>query len=157
MQTSPASAALPRAPGDACLLCGSTRRTYLFVVGRSRMTRCDECQLVTRSDEGRPSVEAESYALDDDSERTIRAMLAPGGSRRQVLCVVDRGGADALLHQDPRLDVTVVSGEAALASLPHAAFDAAFINGAVEHVDPLALLRRVRVALRPGGDLVVVV
>ena len=63
MQTSPASAALPRAPGDACLLCGSTRRTYLFVVGRSRMTRCDECQLVTRSDEGRPSVEAESYAL----------------------------------------------------------------------------------------------
>jgi SAM-dependent methyltransferase len=157
MQTSPASVARARLAGDACVLCGGTRRTYLFVVGPSRMTRCDECQLITRSDEGRPGVEAESYALDDDSERAIRSMLAPAGSHRKVLCIVDRGGANARLRDDARLDVTVMTAEEALAALPHAAFDAAFVNGAVEHVDPLALLRRVRAALRPGGDLVVVV
>jgi SAM-dependent methyltransferase len=121
------------------------------------MTRCDECQLVTRSDEGRPSAEAESYALDDDSERAIRSMLTHGGGRRKVLCVIDRGGPGARLRDDAHLDVTVMTGEEALASSAHAAFDAAFVNGAVEHTDPLALLRRVRTALRPGGDLVVVV
>src|SRR5450631_328879 len=147
MQTSPASVARARLAGDACVLCGGTRRTYLFVVGPSRMTRCDECQLITRSDEGRPGVEAESYALDDDSERAIRSMLAPAGSHRKVLCIVDRGGENARLRPDARLDVTLMTGEEALASLPHAAFDAAFVNGAVEHVDPLALLRRVRAAL----------
>lgn len=157
MQTSPMAAARAQASGEACVLCGSARRTYLFVVGRSRMTRCDECQLISRTDEGRLSVEAESYALDDDSERAIRAMVAPAGTRRKVLCVVDRGGPNARLKDDPRLDVTLVTGDEALASLPHAAFDAAFVNGAVEHADPLALLRRVRAALRPGGDLVVVV
>ncbi|HEX3343290.1 MAG TPA: methyltransferase domain-containing protein, partial [Polyangiaceae bacterium] len=155
---SPASVARARLAGDACVLCGGTRRTYLFVVGPSRMTRCDECQLITRSDEsGRPGIEAESYALDDDSERAVRSMLAPAGSRRRVLCVVDGGGPNARLRDDPRLEVTVVTSQEALGALPAAAFDAAFVNGAVEHVDPLALLRRVRASLRPGGDLVVVV
>jgi hypothetical protein len=157
MQTSPAAVARTHASGDACVLCGSVRRTYLFVAGRSRMTRCDECQLVSRMDEGRLSVEAESYALDSDSEQAIRGMLAPGGTRTKLLCVIDRGGDLARLRDDPRLDVTVVTGEEALAALPHAAFDAAFVNGAVEHADPLALLRRVRGALRPGGELVVIV
>jgi SAM-dependent methyltransferase len=143
--------------GEACVLCGSTRRTYLFVVGRSRMTRCDECQLVARSDDGRLAAEAESYAIDDDSERAIHAALAPaGGGRRKVLCVVDRGGARARLREDPRLELTTVTGDEALGGLS-GAFDAAFVNGAVEHVDPVALLRRVRAALKPGGDLVVVV
>jgi SAM-dependent methyltransferase len=163
MQTFPAPATRTRATGETCVLCGGSRRTYLYVVGPSRMTRCDECQLVTRSDEEgrqRPSDEADSYALDDDSERTIRSMLAPGGTRRRVLCVVDRGGRDARLRDDAHLEVTVVTGEEALVLPPllgHAAFDAAFVNGAIEHADPLALLRRVRAALRPGGDLVVVV
>jgi hypothetical protein len=121
------------------------------------MTRCEECQLVSRTDEGRLSMEGESYALDDDSESAIRSMLAPTATRRKVLCVVDRGGPDARLRDDPQLDVTAMTGDEALASLPHAVFDAAFVNGAVEHTDPLALLRRVRSALRPGGDLVVVV
>ncbi|MGH7293788.1 MAG: hypothetical protein ACRELB_02590, partial [Polyangiaceae bacterium] len=75
MQTSPASTPRGHAASESCVLCGSPRRTYLFVVGRSRMTRCDECLLVSRSDEGRLSAEAESYALDADSERAIRAML----------------------------------------------------------------------------------
>jgi hypothetical protein len=124
------------------------------------MTRCEECQLVSRSDEGRLSAEAESYALDDDSERAIRSMLAgsePTSLRRRVLAVVDRGGPRARLQDDPRLDVTLMTGEEAIASGPQGLFDAAFVNGAVEHGDPLALLRRVRAALRPGGDLVVVV
>jgi hypothetical protein len=155
-QISPA-ATPGHANGDACVLCGSVRRTYLFVVGRSRMTRCDECQLVSRSDEGRLSVQSESYALDDDSERQIRAMLASGGARRKVLAIVDRGGPHATLRADPRLDVTVVTGNEALSALPLGAYDAGFVNGAVEHFEPLALLKRVRAALKPGGDLVVVV
>ena len=157
MQTAPSAATIAHAVGDACVLCGGTRRTYLFVVGRSRMTRCDQCQLVSRTDEGRLSVEAESYGLDDDSERAIRGMLAGGASRRKVLALVDRGGPHATLRADPRLEVTLMTGEAAQAALPLAAFDAAFINGAIEHADPVALLRRVRAALKPGGDLVVVV
>ncbi|HEY6459478.1 MAG TPA: hypothetical protein VIY73_04980, partial [Polyangiaceae bacterium] len=157
MQTSPASTPRGHVPGETCVLCGGSRRTYLFVVGRSRMTRCDECQLVSRTDEGRLAAEAESYALDEDSERAVRSMLAPGGARRKVLCIVDRGGADARLTDDGRLELTVMTSEEALAALPHGAFDAAFLNGAVEHTEPLALLLRVRAALRPGGDLVVVV
>jgi hypothetical protein len=129
------------------------------------MTRCDECQLVSRSDEGRLSVEAESYALDDDSDRAIRSMLGGGaggvgvtsGARRRVLAVVDRGGPRACLGDDAHLDVTVTTGDEMLASGPQGPFDAAFVNAAVEHVDPLALLRRVRAVVRPGGDLVVVV
>jgi hypothetical protein len=134
-------AATPGHPnGDVCVLCGSGRRTYLFVVGRSRMTRCDECQLVSRSDEGRLSVQSESYALDDDSERQIRAMLAAGGTRRKVLAIVDRGGPHTTLREDPRLDVTLVTGTEALSALPVGAYDAAFVNGAVEQSEPLALL-----------------
>src|ERR1700722_19674578 len=139
MQTAPSAATNAHAAGDACVLCGGTRRTYLFVVGRSRMTRCDQCQLVSRSDEGRLSVEAESYGLDDDSERAIRGMLADGASRRELLAIVDRGGPPATLRADPRLDVTLMTGEAALAALPVAGFDAAFINGAVAPSDPVAL------------------
>jgi hypothetical protein len=157
MQTSSPVSSPASAPADACVLCGGTRRTYLFVVGRSRMTRCEQCQLVSRTDEGRLSVEAESYGLDDDSERAIRGMLAGGAARRKVLAIVDKGGAHATLRADPRLDVTVMSGEAAQAALPLGAFDAAFVNGAIEHADPVALLRRVRNALKPGADLVVVV
>ncbi|HEY1696474.1 MAG TPA: glycosyltransferase [Polyangiaceae bacterium] len=157
MQTSPASTPRGHVPGETCVLCGGTRRTYLFVVGRSRMTRCDACQLVSRTDEGRLASEAESYALDEDSEAAVRAMLAPAGARRKVLCVVDRGGPHARLREDGRLDLTVMTSEEALAALPHGAFDAAFLNGALEHTEPLALLLRVRAALRPGGDLVVVV
>jgi hypothetical protein len=143
---------------EHCVLCGGTRRSYLFVVGRSRMTRCDDCQLVSRTDEGRLSVEAESYALDPDSERAIRAMRAPAGAgRRKILAVVDRGGSDVLLRDDARIDLTVVTGEQALAALPLGAYDGAFVNGAVEHANPRALHHRVRAALRPGGDLVVIV
>ncbi len=84
-------------------------------------------------------------------------MLAGDGGRRRVLCVVDRAGAEAQLRPDARLEVTVVTGSEVLQLQSHASFDAAFVNGAIEHADPLALLRRVRAALRPGGDLVVVV
>src|SRR5580704_15863124 len=111
MAPSSSAATLPHGqvlPVEACVLCGGTRRTYLFVVGRSRMTRCDECQLVFRTDEGRLAGGAESYAMDDDSERAVRGMLAGGGSRRKVLVIVDRGGPHATLRDDPRLDLTTM-------------------------------------------------
>ena len=142
---------------EPCALCGGTRFSYLFVLGRSRMTRCDACQLVVRSDEGRLSVTPESYALDADTERAVRAMLRRGNAPRRVLGVVDGTNPRARLGLDPRLDVTYVTGDAAERDLPVGAFDAAFVNGAIEHHDPVPLLTRVRAAVRPGGDLVVLV
>ena len=139
-----------------CVLCGSTRSMYLIVDARSRMTRCAHCQLVVRTDEGRLSVEADSFALDEDCDRSIRTMLAGARPRSRVVAVVDGDNPHARLSADPRLDVTVVSS-VALASLPRGAFDAAFINGALEFADPLATMRRVRDALKPGADVVAVV
>jgi SAM-dependent methyltransferase len=148
------------------------------------MTRCDACQLVMRSDgvapasehgqdlgHGRPAVTPESYALDADSERTVRGMLARNGTspaspergrdlaqgRRRVLAVVDGVDPHARLVADPRLEVTYVTSAELLAHAPAGPFDAAFVNGAIEHTGPLPLLQRVRGALRPGGDLVVLV
>src|ERR1035441_7908989 len=132
MAPSSSAATFPHAAGEACVLCGGTRRTYLFVVGRS-------------------------YAMDDDSERAVRGMLASGATRRKVLVIVDRGGPHATLRDDPRLDLTTMTADAALAALPLATFDGAFLNGALEHADPVALLQRGRAALTPGGDLVAVV
>jgi SAM-dependent methyltransferase len=151
-----------RVSADPCVLCGGTRRSYLFVVGRSRMTRCDACQLVVRSDEGRLAVRPESYALDEDTDRAVRAMLGGGKSaRRRVIAVVDGSNPDsnprAKLGADRGLDVTYVTADHALAQLPPGGFDAAFVNGAIEHADPLPLLQRIRHILRPGGDLVVLV
>src|ERR1017187_6049766 len=126
MAPSSSSATFPHAAGEAGVLCCGTRRTYLFVVGRSRMTRCDDCQLVFRTEppeERRLSAVAESYAMDDDSERAVRGMLALGATRRKVLVIVDRGGPHATLRDDPRLDLTTMTADAALAALPLATFD----------------------------------
>jgi hypothetical protein len=142
---------------EPCVLCGATRRSYLFVVGPSRMTRCDACQLVTRSDEGRLTVQPESYALDDDTEATVRAMLAQGSARRRILAVVDGANVQARLKADPRFEVTTITGHDALAGIAGGPFDAAFVNAAIEHADPVPLLTGIRSALRPGGDLVVLV
>jgi SAM-dependent methyltransferase len=143
-----------RAP-TPCVLCGSTRSEYLMVGARSRMVRCTECQLVLRTDDGRLTVEAESFALDDDSERAVHAMLTHGEKRR-VLEVVDGDNPRARLRSDDKLDMTVVRSDA-LDKLQQGAFDAAFVNGAIELVNPLAVMRAVHRALRPGGDVVVVV
>ncbi len=146
-----------RVASDPCVLCGGTRRSYLFVVGPSRMTRCDACQLVVRSDQGRLSVLPESYALDDDTDDAVRAMLARGDARRRVLAIVDGGNPSSRLRPDARLDVTYMTGHEALGQIAGGSFDAAFVNASLENADPLPLLTRVRAALRRGGDLVVLV
>ncbi len=141
----------------SCVLCGGTRRTYLVVGARARMTRCDECQLVLRTDQGRHTARAESFGLDDDSERTIRAMLlGKGTARRKVLAIVDGDNTHARLREDPRLDVTLTT-TAELDSTPVGAFDAAFVNGSIESFNPRGVMKRVRASLKPGGDLVIVV
>ena len=157
-----ANASSSRAPregagAEVCALCGSTRRTYLFVVGRSRMSRCDTCELVSRSDEGRFVVSSESYALDEDSDRTIRTLLSGQGGRRRLLELVDGSNTACRLREDPAFESTLVTSAAALGALPNGAFDVAFVNGAIENGDPLELMRRVRATLRPGGEVVVVV
>jgi hypothetical protein len=83
-------------------------------------------------------------------------MIARGNAKRRVLAVVDGQNPYARLRPDPRFEVTTTAHDLAdaLASAP---FDAAFINAAIEHADPLPLLARIRAALRPGGDLVVIV
>ncbi|HSQ67050.1 MAG TPA: glycosyltransferase family 2 protein [Polyangiaceae bacterium] len=110
-----------------------------------------------RTDEGRLSVEPASFELDDDSDHTVRAMLAAGATRRRkVLAVVDGGSTHARLRDDPRLDVTVVAADA-LSSVGRETFDAAFVNGSIESTNPLGVMRAVRNAVRPGADVVVVV
>jgi SAM-dependent methyltransferase len=121
------------------------------------MTRCDACQLVVRSDEGRLSVTPESYALDDDSDDAVRGMLARGNGRRRVLAVVDGTNPHARLKPDARLEVTYVNAVELEAQPLNQPFDAALVNASIEHADPLPLLRRIRAALRPDGDLVVLV
>jgi hypothetical protein len=141
--------------GGACTLCGQTRRMYLFVVGRSRVTRCEECLLVSRVDEEPRRDEPDSYVLDSDSEAKVRSWIAGDGGRRRVLQVVDGDDPRARLRPDPRLDVVTTSSQRVASALEPDAFDAVFVNAAVEHTAPLALMRRLRTAVRRGGDLVV--
>jgi hypothetical protein len=78
----------------------------------------------------------------------------------RVLQVVLGGGAGGLALDGNSGGATLTlpdDGETFDALEPRS-FDAAFVNGAVEQVrDPVALLRRVRKALRPGGALSVLV
>src|SRR5882672_7102859 len=77
--------------------------------------------------------------------------------RGRILQIVNQRGA--MDSADGRDFVTLELRDhaAVLESPDHATFDGAFVNGAVEHVaDPVALLRRVRAAVRPGGAIVVV-
>jgi hypothetical protein len=134
-----------------CALCGGRRRDYLFVVGSVRMMRCHECGLISRS--GGDASNAPSFLLDVDSAAAIKALLPPG----RILQIVNQRGA--LSSADGREFVTVELRDhaTALESAQAQLFDGAFVNGAVEHVaDPVALLRRVRTAVRRGGAIVVV-
>ncbi len=139
-----------------CPLCGGRRRDYLFVVGQSRMTRCHECGLISKTDAAGNGADgdARSYLLDGVAERALREGL--GGRVLQVVL-----GGEGGLASDGRLDgvtLTLPDDAQTLEAIEPLSFDAAFVNGAVEQVrDPVALLRRVRAALKPGGVLSVVV
>jgi hypothetical protein len=122
------------------------------------MTRCNECGIAARSESPVPA-RAESFRLDADSERAIRAELKVGARGRiRVLQVVHGEAREARLQSDPALDVTTVVVRDDDSFEAHArVFDAAFVNGSAEFVrDPPALIRRVRALLAPGGSLVVV-
>lgn len=150
------AAAAANTNSDPCILCGETRRTYLVVGARWRMTRCDDCQLVLRADEGRHALKPESFGLDDDSARAIVGMLAGGASHRKVLAVVDGDVPGATIPTDPRFEVTQTTTDG-LTRVERGAFDAVFVNGSIESYDPKAVMQGVRAALRPGGDVVIVV
>lgn len=139
-----------------CPLCGSRRRDYLFVVERSRMTRCHECGLISKADgeDHGSDGDAQSYLLDAAAQTCVRAGV--GG---RVLQVVLGGAGRLVVDGHPGgLTLALPDDAPALDVLEPRSFDAAFVNGAVEQVrDPVALLRRVRRALRPGGALTVLV
>ena len=123
------------------------------------MTRCDECHLISRTDEGRLVADGQSYQLDADSRAAVRAMLTTGRERVRLLQVV-RGALPAVrVADDARIQSTIVDSLDldALSALPPGSFDAAFVNGAVEYTDPVTLMHRVRAAVRAGGDIVVIV
>ncbi len=109
---------------------------------------------------------AESYALDADSERTLRAGItnapasaAASGRRLRVLQLVRGDDAAMRLRADRTLEVTSLAigdDDDALESIS-GTYDAAFVNGVTEFVrDPVGLLKRVRAHLVPGGTLVIV-
>src|SRR5437763_10241671 len=117
---------------DQCPLCGGRRRDYLFVVGKARVTRCHECSLISKAGGG--DGDFLSYVLDGEADRALRMALAEDG-RQRILPVVlgERGG----LSSDPRLEPTTISlpqKAGMLETLPQGAFDAAFVNGAIEQV-----------------------
>src|SRR5205807_10555448 len=116
--------------------------------GGTRMTRCHECSLISRTgtEETSPS---RSYVLDADSAAAVVDALPPG----RILEVISGGGG---LTAGKREIVTVdlAQGSGALESAAPASFDCAFVNGVVEHAsDPVQLLRRVRATLKPQGKL----
>jgi hypothetical protein len=123
------------------------------VVGGTRMMRCHECGLISRTGSDLPTA-TRSYELDADCEESVRSSLPSG----RLLQVVMGGG---MLASDQRLEVVTVDLAEGFESLESAAphsFDAAFVNGVAEHVpDPVSLMRCVRSALKPGGSVVLAV
>ena len=122
------------------------------------MTRCDECQLVTRSDEGRlvgrgRVLRARRRQRARHPRHARAGRLAPQGARASSTAAAP---ARAARRSAPRRDGDDAARRPSR-PLPLGAFDAAFVNGAVEHVDPSRCSASVRAALKPGGDLVVVV
>jgi SAM-dependent methyltransferase len=145
-----------QAAAAQCPLCGSRRRDYLFVVGQSRMTRCHECSLICGVDgsgNGAPR-EASSYLLDAAAEESLRAGLSG-----RVLQITFGGQGQLMLDPGvPQVGLVLPKDAQALESLEPRSFDSAFVNGVVEQVrDPVALLRQVRAALKPEGNLSLVV
>jgi SAM-dependent methyltransferase len=147
----------------ACALCGGRRRDYLFVLGQTRMTRCHDCGLVSRSESDRVP-ETDSYALDADSERQLHAGIvgprAGAAKRKRVLQLVRGDAPAALLAADRALEVTnlAVDDDAQGFDAIGGTYDAVFINGVVEFVrDPVAFLKHVRAHVVPGGAVVVAV
>jgi hypothetical protein len=134
------------------VLCGGRRRDYLFVVGSARMTRCHDCGLISRT--GGPDVEATSYRLDADTAASVLKELPAG----RILQLADE--PSALASAEGRELVTVHPRESlqALESAEPRSFHAALINGTLEAFpDPVALLRLVARAVRPGGAIIALV
>src|SRR5258705_13344093 len=81
-----------------CSLCGGRRREYLFVVEQSRMTRCHECGLISKTDGESQGADgdARSYLLDPVAEGAVRA-----GLHGRVLQVVLGGGGRLAVDGTP--------------------------------------------------------
>ncbi len=144
--------AIWQATGKECVLCGATRRDYLFVAGSARMTRCHECGLISRAGTMAPG-QVPSYRLDADAARALMAGLPRG----RILQVADVGAVLASADGREFVDVPAYDLPQALGSMPASEpFDGALVNGAVEQVpDPVALLRLVARAVRPGAPVVI--
>src|SRR4051812_31580240 len=129
-----------------CVLCGGRRHDYLFVVGTVRMMRCHECGLISRS--GGAGGVGRSFLLDADAAAGVRQMLPRG----PILQIVNRGGALASGDGREFTTLDLQRDGAGIDVLPPQAYDGALVNGTIEDVaDPVALLRRVRAAVRRGG------
>ena len=134
-----------------CALCNGRRRDYLFVVGTVRMTRCHECGLISRT--GPETSSVPSFLLDPDSAGMVQKQLPQG----RILQLVYQRGALASAADRQFVTVDLGNGGGWSESGEPQSFDGALLNGVIEHVaDPVALVRRVRSSLRPGGTLVIV-
>jgi hypothetical protein len=147
----------PRPVPPACTLCGGRQRSYLFVLRQTRMTRCHDCGLISRR-ESAIEPKTDSYLLDADSERALRAAVAgTGNATKRVLQLVRGESPGARLQKDPSLDVTtvIIDGDPPRLGAIRGTYDAAFLNGVLEFVsDPVAVLKTVRAHVAPGGAVV---
>jgi glycosyl transferase family 2 len=134
-----------------CILCGERRRDYLFVVGSARVTRCYGCGLISRT--GSEGGVGASYRLDADCAASLTQALPAG----RILLVSDEPRALVLGPGQEAVAVAPAKVSQALDAAGATPFAAALINGSLDFVaDPLALLRGIAGAVRPGGPVIVV-
>jgi SAM-dependent methyltransferase len=168
----------PSTGDDACSLCGADDTVYPFISHGTPVRRCTACDLMTllpraahrqraryRDQHGHdPAVQ---YAPPADGDRTEReasdvysellaAEARPGAS---VLLVSLDGHPIRAALEARGFDVTSQYNvaEVEAATLPSEAFDCAVVVFQLEKTDePIAVLEKIRAALRPGGQLLIV-
>ncbi len=119
-----------------CPLCGGDTLLYLLAHAGTPIVRCDRCGLVLRNPQ--PS--------DAELTATCTGKPVPASHHAQERRVLTIGPE------------CIAGGRLAKEAFEPASLDAAMLNGVLEHTrDPLAELRQIWHALRPGGRLEVVV
>ncbi len=174
MTTGTAAARSKREPlGETrrqCPLCESSHLEYQFIVDRIPVCGCEECGLLFLNPQPsvgpgeEPSSPSDSDLLSDvyrtNAAKRLQQLLAYSGIQNGALLLI---GADAHLASEARargFEVCAFTPRHFERSQPSewpARVDACVLFCALEKMrDPLAALRAIRGALRPGGSLMVI-
>ena len=152
-----------------CPLCDHRSQTYLFTRQGAHVARCANCGLTQLS--GPPSSDASavqpsesvrpsgSYTERKAAEAYLAAFHARGGARSGVLAVMDPAHPFLQLAEADGLGIVAQVTTAGIESgaLADRQYDAAIVIFQLEKAfDPVASLRAVHAALKPGALLLIV-